>query len=242
MDGNIKLDIGKKSDNGGNDDNDDKIHNKSITITGDDINFIHTQEIIKESDDDKIDFGKWIKQLTGNDQFDDARDLYDSPYKPMYKHLWIENTIPDCSSLPNKSRKSYQVKLSAWSVNGEKEGEYIKSTKLFENPDNILGFSDDYYKVIYYEELKCFYVKETGSNHIYRCDLNDINFIHTQIYGETTFLRELKSINLMTDGSYRFNYDEIKPNGKPLCLYLFKCFIACSFDKTRTISILNTLC
>ena len=183
--------------------------------------------------------GQTIKELTGNDSSFQRIGFEDS-FKPIFRlnPICVENSPCldigcDITTLYEKTNSSCQIKSD-----GDFYQEFNNVDNLFDYLENILSFSDDKFKIIWNQFVKCFYVKEIDSNQIYRCDLDDIELIHNQVYGQTIITKEIKSIKsieTMSNGTIKYNYGEKKFIGKSLDTKLFKCFISNSFDVTNTI-------
>lgn len=181
--------------------------------------------------------GQKIKELTGPNDSLFQRIGFEDSFKSMFRlnPICVENSPCldiryDITTLNEKTNSSCQIKSD-----GDFSQEFNNVVNLFDCLENILNFSDGEFKIIWNQLEKCFYVNEIDSNQIYRCVFDDIELIHKQVYGQTIVTQEIKSIELLSNGTIKYNYGEKKFIGKSLDTKLFKCFISNSFDVTNTI-------
>lgn len=204
----------------------------------------HKIIILADDDMNKTNKHKYnIKKLTGSDILF-RRELVKIPFKPLYKSIFFQNEIPQ-EPVINRSKKSYKIFKSVFRDDNGGEicnelSEYDIVLELFEQKQNILNFSDLEYLVIYDKENNCFYLKNTTSSQIYRCDYFDIEMIYANLYKSDIYSQntiKVKSI-CKSNGKIKLDFEtniDFLTDLKLLNIKIFKIFIENNFDIIDTI-------
>lgn len=157
-----------------------------------------------------------MKKITCDDKI--LRKTPEYVFTPMCKlnHIWFENEPSELKLVEEfvgenkiyKSRKTYEIK-SNFVENFNELDEYREAKKLFDEPTNILNFSNLKYLVVFHDDTNLFYLMNNETNQIFKFDFNDIEFIHHTVYGPTYSKIPIKSISV-NSGKIKYNFGEKK--------------------------------